>query len=159
MTRADTAARMVAHGRGALSVSSSSSMGNVIAFRRANDPHEQRRGPDRRSTRRGGRREGDKKGYAPLVLLLDDNEDHNARCEAILARLHFAVAPTRSIDEASRVMDALRPDIVVARVADAAALRRATAADLPIVLLNDDVMDPEVLIEEIRKELRNHRSR
>lgn len=134
-------------------------MGNVIAFRRANDPHEQRRGPDRRSTRRGGRREGDKKGYAPLVLLLDDNEDHNARCEAILARLHFAVAPTRSIDEASRVMDALRPDIVVARVADAAALRRATAADLPIVLLNDDVMDPEVLIEEIRKELRNHRPR
>ena len=39
------------------------------------------------------------------------------------------------------------------------ALRRATAADLPIVLLNDDVMDPEVLIEEIRKELRNHRPR
>lgn len=134
-------------------------MGNVIAFRRANDPHEQRRGPDRRSTRRGGRREGDKKGFAPLVLLLDDNEDLNARCEAILARLHFAVAPTRSIDEASRVMDALRPDIVVARVADAAALRRATAADLPIVLLSDDVMDPEVLIGEIRKALRNHRPR
>jgi hypothetical protein len=134
-------------------------MGNVIAFRRANDPNEQRRGPDRRNTRRGGRRDGDKKGYAPLVLLLDGNEDQNARCEAILARLHFAVAPTRSIDEASRVMDALRPDIIVARVADAAALRRATAADLPIVLLNDDVLDPEVLIEEIRKELRNHRSK
>jgi len=132
-------------------------MGNVIAFRRANDPHEQRRGPDRRSTRRGGRRDGDKKGYAPLVLLLDDNEDQNARCEAILARLHFAVAPTRSIDEASRVMDALRPDIIVARVADAAALRRAAAADLPIVLLNDDMLDPEVLIEEIRHELRTHR--
>ncbi|HET7216665.1 MAG TPA: response regulator [Vicinamibacterales bacterium] len=132
-------------------------MGNVIAFRRANDPHEQRRGPDRRSTRRGGRRDGDKKGFAPLVLLLDDNEDLNARCEAILARLHFAVAPTRSIDEASRVMDALRPDIIVARVADAAALRRATAADLPIVLLNDDLLDPEVLIEEIRQELRRHR--
>lgn len=134
-------------------------MGNIIAFRRANDPHEQRRGPDRRSTRRGGRREGDKKGYAPLVLLLDDNDDHNSRCEAILARLHFAVAPTRSIDEASRVMDALRPDIVVARVADAAALRRATAADLPMVLLNDDLLDPETLINEIRKELRNHRNR
>lgn len=134
-------------------------MGNVIAFRRANDPHEHRRGPDRRSTRRGGRRDGDKKGYAPLVLLLDDNEDNNARCEAILARLHFAVAPTRSIDEASRVMDALRPDIIVARVSDAAALRRATAADLPIVLLNDDMLDPEVLVEEIRLELRAHRSR
>jgi hypothetical protein len=134
-------------------------MGNVIAFRRMNDPHEHRRGPDRRSTRRGGRREGDKKGYAPLVLLVDDNEHSNSRCEAILARLHFAVAPTRSIEEASRVMDALRPDIIVARVADAATLRRATAADLPIVLLNDDLLDPEVLIEEIRHELRAHKSK
>ena len=132
-------------------------MGNVIAFRRANDPNENRRGPDRRSTRRGGRREGDKKGYAPLVLIVDGNADSNSRCEAILARLHFAVAPTSTIDEASRVMDALRPDIIVARIADAAALRRATAAELPIILLNDDLLDPEALIEEIRLELRSHR--
>ena len=96
-------------------------------------------------------------GYAPLVLIVDDNEDSNSRCEAILARLHFAVAPTRSIDEASRVMDALRPDIIVARVADAATLRQATAADLPIVLLADDLLDPEVLIDEIRRELRAHK--
>jgi hypothetical protein len=134
-------------------------MGNVIAFRRMDDAHQQRRGPDRRATRRGGRRDGDRKGYAPLVLLVDDNEDSNARCEAILAHLHFAVAPTRSIDEATRVMDALRPDIIVARIADAAALRRATAADLPIVLLADDLLDPEVLIEEIRRELRGYRGR
>jgi PleD family two-component response regulator len=131
-------------------------MGNVIAFRRMNDPHDQRRGPDRRATRRGGRREGDRKGFAPLVLIVDDNEDSNSRCEAILARLHFAVAPTRSVEEASRVMDALRPDIIVARISDAAQLRRATAADLPIVLLADDILDPEVLIEEIRRELRAH---
>lgn len=121
--------------------------------------HDQRRGPDRRSTRRGGRRDGDQKGFAPLVLIVDDNADSAARCEAILARLHFAVAPTRSIDEAGRVMDALRPDIIVARIADAAALRRATAADLPIILLNDDLLDPEKLIEEIRLELRAHRSK
>jgi hypothetical protein len=132
-------------------------MGNVIAFRRMNEQPDQRRGPDRRSTRRGGRREGDRKGYAPLVLLVDDNDDNKSRCEAILARLHFAVAPTRTIEEAGRVMDALRPDVIVARVSDAAALRQATAADLPIVLLADDIMDPEVLIEEIRKELRAHR--
>jgi CheY-like chemotaxis protein len=134
-------------------------MGNVIAFRRMNDAHNQRRGPDRRSARRGGRREGDRKGFAPLVLIVDDNEDSNARCEAILAKLHFAVAPTRSVDEAGRVMDALRPDIIVARIADAASLRRATAADLPIVLLADDLLDPEVLIEEIRRELRAHRKK
>jgi hypothetical protein len=134
-------------------------MGNVIAFRRMKDEPEQRRGPDRRSTRRGGRRATDKAGYAPLVLIVDDNENSNARCEAILAKLHFAVAPTRSIEEATRVMDALRPDIVVARVADAAELRRATAADLPIVLLADDLLDPEALIEEIRRELRAYKNR
>jgi PleD family two-component response regulator len=132
-------------------------MGNVIAFRRMNDAQNHRRGPDRRSTKRGGRRDGDRTGYAPLVLLVDDNEDSNSRCEAILARLHFAVAPTRSIDEASRVMDALRPDIIVARLSDAATLRQATAADLPIVLLADDLLDPEVLINEIRRELRAHK--
>jgi hypothetical protein len=134
-------------------------MGNVIAFRRMNDEHEHRRGPDRRSTRRGGRRDSDRKGFAPLVLLLDDNDDSNTRCEAILARLHFAVAPTRSIDEAKRVMDALRPDVIVARVSDAATLRQATAADLPIVLLADDLLDPELLIEEIRRELRAHQKK
>jgi hypothetical protein len=134
-------------------------MGNVIAFRRMNDEYEHRRGPDRRSTRRGGRRDSDRKGFAPLVLLLDDNDDSNTRCEAILARLHFAVAPTRSIDEAKRVMDALRPDVIVARVSDAATLRQATAADLPIVLLADDLLDPELLIEEIRRELRAHQKK
>lgn len=134
-------------------------MGNVIAFRRMTESPDHRRGPDRRSTKRGGRRDDDKMGYAPLVLIVDDNEDSNSRCEAILARLHFAVAPTRSIDEASRVMDALRPDIIVARVADAATLRQATAADLPIVLLADDLLDPEVLIDEIRRELRAHRAK
>ena len=124
-----------------------------------NDEYEHRRGPDRRSTRRGGRRDSDRKGFAPLVLLLDDNDDSNTRCEAILARLHFAVAPTRSIDEAKRVMDALRPDVIVARISDAATLRQATAADLPIVLLADDLLDPEVLIEEIRRELRAHKKK
>ena len=133
-------------------------MGNVIAFRRMNDQPEHRRGPDRRSTRRGGRRTTDKAGFAPLVLIVDDNEDSNARCEAILAKLHFAVAPTRSIEEAGRVMEALRPDVIVARVADAAALRQATAADLPIVLLAEDLLDPEVLVNEIRRELRAHKS-
>jgi hypothetical protein len=134
-------------------------MGDVLAFRRPDQEHAPRRGPDRRSTRRGGRRAEDKKGFAPLVLLLDDNLDSNARCEAILARLHFAVAPTKDIDEAKSVMSALRPDIIVARVADAAALRSATSADLPIVLLGNEVLDPEVLIEEIRRELRAHKTR
>ena len=56
-------------------------------------------------------------------------------------------------------MDALRPDVIVARISDAATLRQATAADLPIVLLANDLLDPEVLIEEIRRELRAHKKK
>ena len=134
-------------------------MGNVIAFPRMPGAPEHRLGPDRRSARRGGRRATDTPGYAPLVLIVDADEDSNSRCEAILARLHFAVAPTRSIEEAQRVMSALRPNLIVARVADAAALKQMATGDLPIVLLNDDMLDPEVLVEEIRRELRARRPR
>ena len=132
-------------------------MGHIIAFPRVPGAPEQRHGPDRRSTRRGGRRATDKPGYAPLVLLIDGDEDSNTRCEAILAKLHFAVAPTRSVDEAIRVMEALRPNLVIASVADAAALRQATAADLPLVILGEDLLDPEALVNEIRRELRSRR--
>jgi hypothetical protein len=131
-------------------------MGNVIVFPRMPGSSDNRQGPDRRSTRRGGRRATDKPGYAPLVLLVDADQDSNARCEAILARLHFAVAPTRSLEEAQRVMTALRPNLIVARTADAAALR-GVSGDLPVVLLSDDLLDPEALVEEIREELRKQR--
>jgi hypothetical protein len=133
-------------------------MGHIIAFPRPPGAPDHRSGPDRRRLPRGGRRTSDKPGFAPLVLLLDGDHDSNARCEAILAKLHFAVAPTRSLDEARRVMEALRPDLVVARAADAAALRQATGADVPVVVLADDLMDPEVLVEEIRRELRARRT-
>jgi alanine racemase len=52
-------------------------------------------------------------------------------------------------------MESLRPNIIVATVSEAAALRQTSAADLPVVILND-VMDPETLVEEIRRELRAH---
>ena len=129
-------------------------MGHIIAFPRPQGAPDHRQGPDRRRLRRGGRRATDQPGYAPLVLIIDADPDSNSRCEAILARLHFAVAPTRSIEEATRVMEALRPNLIVARIADAAALRQATGADVPVVLLADDLLDPELLVEEIRRELR-----
>jgi hypothetical protein len=132
-------------------------MSNVLAFPRPHENSEHRRGPDRRSQRRGGRRAEDKAGFAPLVLLIDEHADGGIPCEAILARLRFAVAPAKTVDEGIRVMQALRPNIVVARVAEAAALRQATAADVPVVLLNDDLMDPDVLVGEIRRELRSRR--
>jgi hypothetical protein len=132
-------------------------MSNIIAFPRMPGGHQPRRTVDRRAYPRGGRRATDQPGYAPLVLILDKDPDSNARCEAILARLHFAVAPARTIEEAQRVMASVHPNIIVAGVAEAAALRQATAADLPVVILSEDVRDPETLVEEIRRELRARR--
>lgn len=129
-------------------------MANVLAFPRMPGVPEQRRGTDRRAHRRGGRRATDQPGHAPLVLLVDGDVETSGRCEAILARLHFAVAPAHDIEEATKVMSALRPNLVVARVADAAAIRQATASDVPMVLLNEDLLDPERLVEEIRRVLR-----
>jgi len=133
-------------------------MSNVIPFPRGHEtshPSHPRRSPDRRAIPRGGRRATDKAGHAPLVLLVDQDETANARCEAILAKLHFAVARTRTIDEARKVMDSLHPNIIVATIAEAAALRQANASELPVIII-DNMMDPETLVDEIRRELRAH---
>lgn len=115
---------------------------------------DKRQGADRRSRPRGGRRAGDQPGYAPLVLLVDEDADSGSRCEAILAKLRFAVAPARTVDEALRVMEALRPNLVVARVADVSRLQAATPTNVPLVVLTDALADPEAMVEEIRRAIR-----
>ncbi|HET7619163.1 MAG TPA: hypothetical protein VFK20_11700 [Vicinamibacterales bacterium] len=124
-------------------------------------PHtpERRNSPDRRRAPRGGRRPDDQHGYAPLVLVADDDTDSGSRCEAILAKLRFAVAPAHTADEAVRVMQVLRPNIVVAHLKDETKLRRQmetepAMAGVPILSLNDDTKDPETLVEAIRRVLR-----
>lgn len=117
-------------------------------------PDKRGQGPDRRGRARGGRRAGDQAGFAPLVLLVDENAENGARCEAILAKLRFAVAPAHTVDEAVRVMDALRPNLVVARVTDAARLRKATPSGVPFVELTEAHNDLEEMVEEIRRALR-----
>jgi PleD family two-component response regulator len=114
---------------------------------------------DRRTTPRGGRRPGDPMGYSPLVLVADDDADSGARCVAILARLRFAVAPAHSVDEAVRVMQALRPNLVVARLRDEPELKKRmdqdpNISDIPLVTLTPENDAPQLLIEEIRKALR-----
>ncbi|HWK09822.1 MAG TPA: hypothetical protein VNR64_07220 [Vicinamibacterales bacterium] len=120
---------------------------------------ERRQNPDRRRLPRGGRRPGDHQGYAPLVLVADDDQDSSSRCEAILAKLRFAVAPARTTDEAVRVMQVLRPNLVVAHLKDETTLRRKmetepAMAGVPVLSLNDDTKDPEMLVEAIRRVLR-----
>ena len=134
-------------------------MGTVVSFPRVPGLPDKRQGADRRSRPRGGLRAGDKAGFAPLVLLVDEDAEKSARCEAILAKLRFAVAPAHTVDEAIRVMEALRPNLVVARVQDEPRLKKATPSWVPLVALTEKHNDIEEMIEEIRRALRNARNR
>ena len=121
----------------------------------------ERRGkPDRRFTPRGGRRPGDPIGYAPLIVVADDDASNGARCVAILAKLRFAVAPAYSVDEALKIMRTLNPKLIVARLADEPAFRKQMAedpaiGDIPLIPMTAKNDDPAVLIEEIRAALRH----
>ena len=129
-------------------------MGTVVTFPRSPGVPDKRQGSDRRQSPRGGRRATDQAGFAPLVLLVDEDPDSGARCEAILAKLRFAVAPAHTLAEATRVMDALRPNLIVGHVTDPEALRRAAPGEIPVVILDDALSAPDSMIAEIRRALR-----
>src|SRR5712692_4376382 len=101
---------------------------------------ERRNNVDRRLSPRGGRRPDDSLGYAPLVLVADDDASNGARCVAILSKLRFAVAPAHSLEEAIKVVRGLRPNLIVARLKDEPELRRQMEQDpaignIPIVTM------------------------
>ena len=133
-------------------------MGTVVSFPRQSGVPDKRQGADRRQRPRGGRRAGDQPGFAPLVLLVDEDADSGQRCEAILAKLRFAVAPAHTLAEATRVMDALRPNLIVAHVSDPEALQRAAPPEIPLVLLSDAISAPDAMIAEIRRALRKQQA-
>ena len=114
------------------------------------DASERRQGPDRRNRARGGRRATDPAGYSPLVLVIDRDSHGRETCEAILAKLRFAVAPVESAEKALSIMAALKPDIVVVRDSEAALLRGISA---PLVVMEPS-QDPLALVEAIRRALR-----
>ena len=100
-------------------------------------------------------------GYSPLILVADDDADSGARCVAILARLRFAVAPAHSVEEAIKVMEALRPNLIVARLKDEPVLRQQMATnpaigEIPLITLTAENDAPQMLIEAIRDALRGH---
>ncbi len=124
----------------------------------SDNPQERRTSRDRRTGPRGGRRPSDPRGYSPLILVADDDADSGARCVAILARLRFAVAPAHSVDEALRVMQALRPTLIVTRLRDEPALRKLMSDDpaigeIPMITLTPENDAPLLLVEEIRRTL------
>jgi PleD family two-component response regulator len=130
-------------------------VGTVVAFPRIPNKPEKRQSPDRRRRPRGGRRPNDQNGYAPLVLLVDEDVDNGARCEAILAKLRFAVAPAQTVEEAIRVMEALKPNLIVARVSDAEPLRLSAPSDVPLLVLTEDLDEPDAMLEGIRQTIRS----
>jgi hypothetical protein len=120
---------------------------------------EHRRGPDRRKQPRGGRRAEDRPGFSPLILVADEEAASRDMCEAILAKLHFAVAPVDSIDKALSVIGTLRPDVIVVHARDAAALQRAAwPTGVPFVNVTEELRAPDALIEAVRQAIRNARS-
>jgi hypothetical protein len=68
------------------------------------------------------------------------------------------VAPAHSVEEAIKVMEALRPNLIVVRLRDEPVLRAHMAAnpaigDIPLVTLTAENDAPLLMIEAIRKEL------
>ncbi len=118
--------------------------------------------PDRRRFARGGRREGDREGYAPMVVVIDGDATRLDISEAILAKLRFAVAPFGSVEKALAAMQALRPQIIVAREDAVKELRGRLPADrdgreIPLLSLTPELSDPEALVEALRQLMREQR--
>jgi hypothetical protein len=120
---------------------------------------ELRQGRDRRRTPRGGRRPIDVLGFAPLVLVVDENRMSGDLCEALLATLRFAVARVDSVARAVTVISTLLPDVIVARARDVSPLQRAAwPSGVPVVTTTADLREPSALIHAIRTAVRTARS-
>lgn len=111
---------------------------------------ERRSGSDRRQSRRGGRRAEDSSARTPLVLLVASSSSHRARAAAALENSGFAVAICEGPD-ALHAATTMVPEVVVADVADAIALR----GRLPIgrgghISIVDLVRDVDLVCERVR---------
>lgn len=94
-----------------------------------------------------------------MVFVVDEDTRRRDISEAILAKLRFAVAPFESLDKAIAVMQALRPEVVVAREEYVDRLRANLPRDrydrlIPVVPITEALHTGEALVEEIRRVLR-----
>ena len=74
---------------------------------------------------------------------------------AVLAKLKFAVVPAASVDDALRIMQTMRPDIVTANAGDAARIRRERPDQLAVVVEDAMREDAQLLIDRIREAIRS----
>jgi DNA-binding NtrC family response regulator len=118
-----------------------------------------RQARDRRVERRGGRRPSDAPGFAPLVLVADEDAASRELCETILAKLHFAVAPVSSIEQAILAVSTLRPDVIVAHARDVSPLQFAAWPHrVPFVTVTAEMRGPDALVTAIRRAIRAARA-
>lgn len=118
---------------------------------------ERREEADRRRHPRGGRRPSDVPGLTPLVLVVETDAHARELCEAILAKLQFAVAPADSLVQSLALMASLQPDVIVARTPDVDRLLAAGiqhGIPVPVVSVAVGPPNPATLIEDIRLALR-----
>jgi len=87
--------------------------------------------------------------------LLGRGESVVAQAEAVLARLKFAVTTTGTVEDALRIMEGIRPDVVVAEPEGASRLRLEWPEHVPVVEMNGEMRtNPEALVEAIRRAIR-----
>src|SRR5215203_6428384 len=92
---------------------------------------------DRRSLPRGGRRPADVEGFAPLVMVVGNHVAAGDVAGAVLAKLKFAVVPAASVEDALRIMQSMRPDIITANADDAARLRLECPEHRAVVVVGE----------------------
>ena len=119
------------------------------------DEKELRAGADRRRQPRGGRRGADVEGLAPLVMVVGNHAAVGDVAGAVLAKLKFAVVPAASVEDALRIMQTMRPDIITANAEDAARIRLECPEHHAVVVVGDAMRDnAQLLVDEIRSTLR-----
>ena len=120
------------------------------------DDKELRAGADRRRQPRGGRRGADVEGFSPLVMVVGNHAAVGDAAGAVLARLKFAVVPAASAEDALRIMQTMRPDIVTANAEDAAQIGRERPDGQAVVVVEDAMRDnAQLLLDQIRAAIRS----
>jgi hypothetical protein len=119
------------------------------------DEKELRASADRRRQPRGGRRGADVDGFSPLVMVVGNHAAVGDAAGAVLAKLKFAVVPAASADDALRIMQTMRPDIVTANAGDAAQIRRERPDQVAVVVEEAMRADAQLLVDRIREAIRS----
>ena len=74
---------------------------------------------------------------------------------AVLAKLRFAVTPSATVDEALRVLQTMKPDLIVANAEAAARIRLECPEHRAVIVVSPEMRDdPQLLVDEIRSAIR-----